>query len=180
MLRGSARSIAGFHIRDALAEISVRETGLLGRFGGHAMAAGLALDPSQLERFTRAFARLAAERLDAAALRAEVWSDGELARDEITRDLAEQLRLAGPWGQGFPEPVFDGDFEVLESRVVGETHLKLRLRHCDGGEPLDAIEFGGWRGVRPPVRVHLVYQLDLDDWRDRRGVQLLIRQRLAA
>jgi single-stranded-DNA-specific exonuclease len=106
----------------------VRETGLLGRFGGHAMAAGLALDPSQLERFTRAFARLAAERLDAAALRAEVWSDGELARDEITRDLAEQLRLAGPWGQGFPEPVFDGEFEVLESRVVGETHLKLRLQ----------------------------------------------------
>lgn len=180
LLRGSARSIAGFHIRDALAEISVRETGLMGRFGGHAMAAGLALDPSQLERFTRAFARLAAERLDAAALRAEVWSDGELARDEITRDLAEQLRLAGPWGQGFPEPVFDGEFEVLESRVVGETHLKLRLRHADGGDALDAIEFGGWRGVRPEGRQRLVYQLDLDDWRDRRGVQLLVRQRQPA
>ena len=180
LLRGSARSIAGFHIRDALADVAARNPGLMGRFGGHAMAAGLALEPANLDRFTREFATLATERIDAATLRAELWSDGELARSDITRDLAEQLRLAGPWGQGFPEPVFDGEFEVLESRVVGETHLKLRLRHRDGGEPLDAIEFGGWRGERPQSRLHLAYQLDLDDWRDRRGVQLLIRQRAPA
>jgi single-stranded-DNA-specific exonuclease len=177
LLRGSGRSIPGFHIRDALAEIAARQPDLLGRFGGHAMAAGLALPPESLARFTEAFAAVARERIDAAALQAELWSDGALARSELTRELAEQLRLAGPWGQAFPEPVFDGEFTVQEWRVVGETHLKLRLRHADGGEPLEAIEFGGWRGEAPAERLHLAYQLDLDDWRDRRGVQLLVRNR---
>ena len=179
LLRGSARSIAGFHIRDALADIAAREPGLLGRFGGHAMAAGLSLPPENYERFAQAFAKLATARIDAAALRAELWSDGSLARGDIARGLAEQLRLAGPWGQAFPEPVFDDEFELEGWRVVGETHLKLRLRHADGGEPLDAIEFGGWRGEPPAKRLRLVYQLDLDDWRDRRGVQLLVRHRVA-
>ncbi len=178
-LRGSARSIAGFHMRDALADVAAHAPGLLGRFGGHAMAAGLSLAQSNYDAFSNAFAQLAAQRLDAAALRAELWSDGALGRGEIDRDLAEQLRLAGPWGQGFPEPVFDDEFELDSWRVVGETHLKLRLRHRDGGEPLDAIEFGGWRGEAPSRRLHLVYQLDLDDWRDRRGVQLLVRHRVA-
>ena len=178
LLRGSARSIAGFHIRDALAEISARNPDLLGRFGGHAMAAGLALPAGHLQRFTEAFTALARERIDAAALQAELWSDGALSRADVTRDLAEQLRLAGPWGQAFPEPVFDGEFDVQEWRIVGETHLKLRLRHSDGGEPLDAIEFGGWRGTPPGTRLRFAYQLDLDDWRDRRGVQLLVRHRL--
>jgi single-stranded-DNA-specific exonuclease len=150
---------------------------LLGRFGGHAMAAGLALDPAHLERFSDAFCQLASERIDAAALQAELWSDGELARSEITRELAELLRLAGPWGQGFPEPLFDGEFAVQEWRIVGESHLKLRLRHATGGEPLDAIHFDGWRGEAPGARLRLAYQLDLDDWRDRRGVQLLVRHR---
>lgn len=179
LLRGSARSIAGFHIRDALADIAAREPGLLGRFGGHAMAAGLSLPPENYERFSQAFAALATNRIDAAALRAELWSDGGLARADIARALAEQLRMAGPWGQAFPEPVFDDEFELEGWRVVGETHLKLRLRHADGGEPLDAIEFGGWRGEPPAKRLRLVYQLDLDDWRDRRGVQLLVRHRVA-
>lgn len=180
LLRGSARSIAGFHIRDALADLSTRHPGLIGRFGGHAMAAGLSLAPAALDRFIDAFATLAQERIDATTLQAELWSDGELARADITRDLAEQLRLAGPWGQGFPEPMFDGEFQVLESRVVGETHLKLRLLHRDGGDALEAIEFGGWRGERPAARLHLAYQLDLDDWRERRGVQLLVRHRQPA
>jgi single-stranded-DNA-specific exonuclease len=180
LLRGSARSIAGFHIRDALADLAAREPGLLGRFGGHAMAAGLSLPPAHYERFAAAFAALAQERIDASALRAELWSDGELGRVQIDRALAEQLRLAGPWGQAFPEPVFDGEFELESWRVVGEAHLKLRLRHADGGAPLDAIEFGGWRGDPPPPRLHVAYQLDLDDWRDRHGVQLLVRQRTPA
>jgi single-stranded-DNA-specific exonuclease len=180
LLRGSARSIAGFHVRDALADIAAREPGLIGRFGGHAMAAGLSLPRANYERFAAAFAALAEERIDAAALQAEIWSDGVLARGEIDRALAEQLRLAGPWGQAFPEPVFDGEFALDGWRVVGESHLKLRLRHADGGEPLDAIEFGGWRGEAPAARMHLAYQLDLDDWRDRRGVQLLVRQRTPA
>jgi single-stranded-DNA-specific exonuclease len=178
-LRGSARSIAGFHMRDALADVAAAEPGLLARFGGHAMAAGLTLAAAHYERFAQAFARLAAQRLDAQALQAELWSDGVLSRAEIDRALAEQLRLAGPWGQGFPEPVFDDEFELESWRVVGESHLKLRLRHRDGGEPLDAIEFGGWRGEPPAPRLHLAYQLDLDDWRDRQGVQLLVRYRVA-
>lgn len=179
-LRGSARSIAGFHLRDALADLAAAEPGLLKRFGGHAMAAGLTLAASDYERFATAFAVQAERRLDAQLLQAEVWSDGELARADIDRALAEQLRLAGPWGQGFPEPVFDDHFELESWRVVGETHLKLRLRHRDGGTPLDAIEFGGWRSESPPRRLHLAYQLDLDDWRDREGVQLLVRWRAPA
>jgi single-stranded-DNA-specific exonuclease len=177
MLRGSARSIAGFHIRDALADLSAQHPELLGRFGGHAMAAGLSLSPSNFDAFRAAFGALAAARIDATMLQAELWSDGELARSEITRELAEQLRLAGPWGQGFPEPLFDGEFAVQEWRLVGESHLKLRLRHPGGGEPIDAIQFDGWRGEAPGARLHLAYQLELDDWRDRRGVQLLVRHR---
>jgi single-stranded-DNA-specific exonuclease len=180
LLRGSARSIAGFHIRDALAELSTRHPDLMGRFGGHAMAAGLALPVGHLQRFAELFTSLACERIDAASLQSEVWSDGALSRVDITREVAEQLRLAGPWGQGFPEPLFDGEFAVQDWRVVGETHLKLRLCHSEGGEALEAIEFGGWRGEPPGARLHLVYQLDLDDWRERRGVQLLVRHRRAA
>jgi single-stranded-DNA-specific exonuclease len=180
LLRGSARSIPGFHVRDALADMSAQAPDLIGRFGGHAMAAGLSLAPENLDRFTAAFVALAQARIDAAALDAELWSDGPLARAEICRVLAEQLRLAGPWGQGFPEPLFDGEFAVESWRVVGESHLKLRLLHPEGGEPLDAIEFGGWRGEPPPTRLNLAYQLDLDDWRDRRGVQLLVRHRAPA
>ena len=180
LLRGSARSIRGFNIRDALADIAAREPDLIARFGGHAMAAGLSLDPTHLARFTAAFDRIARAQLDAAMLQAEVWSDGALSRADLCRPLAEQLRFAGPWGQGFPEPVFDDVFEVESFRIVGEKHLKLRLFHRDGGELLDAIQFDGWRGEAPPTQVHLAYQLDLDDWRDRQGIQLLVRLRLPA
>ncbi|MBB5208256.1 single-stranded-DNA-specific exonuclease RecJ [Chiayiivirga flava] len=180
LLRGSARSIRGFHIRDALADLAAADPDLIVRFGGHAMAAGLTLAPSQLPRFTTAFDALAAHRLDAAALQAELWTDGALDRGDLCRALAEDLRYAGPWGQGFPEPVFDDEFTVESWKTVGTAHLKLTLRHRDGGEPLDAIEFDGWRGDPPPARVHLAYQLELDDWRDRHGVQLLVRLRLPA
>lgn len=180
LLRGSARSIRGFNIRDALAELSAADPDLIVRFGGHAMAAGLSLAPARLAAFTAAFDALAARQLDAAALQSELWTDGALDRGDLCRALAEDLRYAGPWGQGFPEPVFDDEFAVESWAPVGSTHLKLRLRHRDGGEPLDAIEFDGWRGEAPTPRVHLAYQLELDDWRDRRGVQLLVRLRLPA
>ena len=177
LLRGSARSITGFHMRDALADLASADPDLIVRFGGHAMAAGLSLDPANLSRFGDAFEALARDRLDPATLQAELWSDGPLSRAEIGRELAEQLRYAGPWGQGFPEPLFDDEFAVEDWRVVGEAHLKLRLRHADGGDALDAIHFDGWRGEAPATRVRLAYQLELDDWRDRRGVQLLVRHR---
>lgn len=177
-LRGSARSIAGFHVRDALAAVDAANPGLITRFGGHAMAAGLSLPAVHLERFRAAFEAQAAISIDPATLCAECWSDGEIAEHERSRDLAEALRAAGPWGQGFAEPQFDGRFEVRQWRVVGERHLKLQLATPDGGQPVDAIHFDGWSGAPPPERIRAVYHLELDDFRERCGVQLRLRHAL--
>lgn len=179
-LKGSARSIPGLHIRDALAAVDARHPGLVGRFGGHAMAAGLSLPAAHFEHFREALLREVSARLTPEQLQSELYSDGELAPDELGRPLAEQLRLAGPWGQGFPEPVFDGVFKVLQARPVAARHLKLSLLPERGGAPLSAIQFGGWTGEPPPARIHAAYQLDLDDWGGRRGVQLLVRHWLPA
>jgi len=179
-LRGSARSIPGFHIRDALAAIDASQPGLVQRFGGHAMAAGLSLDAGALPAFREAFHRHAAAMLDADLLQEEVLSDGELQPGELDRAHAEALRGAGPWGQGFPEPLFDGEFDVLDWRVVGEKHLKFSLRLAGHGVPLNAIHFNGWRDQPPPGRIVAAYQLDTDDWQNRRGIQLLVRHWQAA
>lgn len=179
VLRGSARSIPGLHIRDALALVAARHPGLIDRFGGHAMAAGMSLQAAALETFRQAFARCCAGMLTPEMLRAELLSDGELQPDEFCRGSAEALRAAGPWGQGFPEPLFDGRFEVLGWRIVGKRHLKLNLRAPDRPEPLNAIHFGG-AGQSPPLHIHACYQLDVDDYQDRRGVQLVIRHWEAA
>jgi single-stranded-DNA-specific exonuclease len=176
LLRGSARSIPGFHIRDALAAVDARHPGLIERFGGHAMAAGLSLRLEQLAAFRLAFCAHARASLAPELLKAELPSDGPLALPEIGRELAETLQLAGPWGQGFAEPLFDNVFVVREWRVLGERHLKLQLEHEDGGLPISAIHFGGWTGNPPPARIHAAYQLELDDYRGRGGVQLLVRQ----
>ncbi len=175
LLRGSARSIPGFHIRDALADISARHPGLIERFGGHAMAAGLSLAPEKLEAFRTAFLDHAQRQLDASLLRAELRTDGALNPADMTRALAELLRDGGPWGQGFPEPVFDDEFTVENWRRVGQNHLKLQLRHAQANAPIDAIWFGGWQGQPPPPRVHAAYQFKVDDFRDRGGVQLMIQ-----
>jgi single-stranded-DNA-specific exonuclease len=174
-LRGSARSIAGFHMRDALAEVAARHPGLIERFGGHAMAAGLSLPLACLPDFERAFAQCAARGLTPELLQAEILSDGELASGEFDRRHAELLRDAGPWGQGFPEPQFDGEFDVLATRVVGERHLKLELGHA--GRRLNAIHFGGWEGVAPTGRVRVAYRLEPDDYRGGDAVQLVIVHR---
>ncbi|MBS7455926.1 single-stranded-DNA-specific exonuclease RecJ [Coralloluteibacterium stylophorae] len=174
-LRGSARSIPGFHIRDALAAVDAAHPGLIPRFGGHAMAAGLTLPLAHLERFGAAFQAEVERGLDAELLEQELASDGPLAADDFCRELAELLRAAGPWGQGFPEPVFDNAFEVLDCRELsGGRHLRLRLRASDGGPVLSAIRFG-WDGVPPPARIHAAYQLEPDDFRERRDIQLLLR-----
>lgn len=175
LLRGSARSIPGFHIRDALAAVDACCPGLIERFGGHAMAAGLSLPENRLAEFRTAFAAQAQAHLGPELLLAECWSDGPLAPAQFDRDLAEQLRLAGPWGQAFPEPVFDNVFAVVEWRVLGGRHLKLALRPAEGGPVLSAVQFGGWHGEAPPARMHVAYQLEPDDYRGRRAVQLLIR-----
>ena len=179
-LKGSARSIPGLHLRDALATVDARHPGLIERFGGHAMAAGLSLGAGQLPAFRQAMETVVAGLVDPARLRAELASDGELDAGDFSRDLADQLRLAGPWGQGFPEPVFDGCFRVQSWRRVGERHLKLELAPDAGGAKLSAIHFGGWTGTSPPPRVQLAYQLEPDDWNGRRGVQLLVRHLVPA
>ncbi|MEN1956530.1 single-stranded-DNA-specific exonuclease RecJ [Luteimonas changyuni] len=179
-LRGSARSIPGFHVRDALAAVDARHPGLIERFGGHAMAAGLSLDARNLGAFEAAFLAHAEATLDAATLEATIDSDGALAPAEFDRAHAEALRDGGPWGQGFPEPLFDGEFEVLEWRVVGERHLKLGLR-CEGTRtPLAAIHFGGWRNEPPPSRLHLAYRLAPDDYRGGDAIQLIVEHATAA
>ena len=173
-LRGSARSIPGFHVRDALAALDAAHPGLIERFGGHAMAAGLSLPGAHLDAFREAWHAHAAAHLDPALLQAELLTDGELLPPEFDRAHAELLRDAGPWGQGFPEPLFDGEFEVLDARAVGGRHLKLVLRHPGLREPLQAIRFGGWSGERTPGRVRLAYRLAPDDYRGGQAVQLLV------
>ena len=173
-LRGSARSIPGFHIRDALAAVDVAHPGLIERFGGHAMAAGLTLRAGDLARFEEAFCAHALASLDDAMLQSIIDSDGELAPGEFDRFHAEALRDGGPWGQAFPEPVFDGEFELVDWRRVGERHLRMRLRLAGRSGPLKAIHFGGWRESAPPPRLRLAYRLATDDWRDARDIQLVV------
>ncbi|TXH73869.1 MAG: single-stranded-DNA-specific exonuclease RecJ [Lysobacteraceae bacterium] len=178
LLRGSARSISGFHIRDVLAAIDIRHPGLIEKFGGHAMAAGLSLRASALPRFRAAFEAQAGDMLSPELLEDVVLSDGELAAEECRIDNALALRDGGPWGQGFPEPVFDGAFEVREWRVVGERHLRLDLIRLDDARArVAAIHFGGWDGTPPSGQVRIAYRLQPDDWRGGGAVQLVIVHR---
>jgi single-stranded-DNA-specific exonuclease len=172
-LRGSARSIAGFHLRDALAEVDARCPGLIGRFGGHAMAAGMSLALAHLERFAAEFDAVARSRLDADLLEHVLWSDGELDPRDLCLEVATVLRYAGPWGQAFPEPVFDNVFRVESWRVVGEQHLKLRLLLDGCAERFEAILFGAGNVV-PTPRVRAAYRLDVDEWRGMPRLQLLL------
>jgi len=174
MLRGSARSIPGFHVRDALAAVDARHPGLIDKFGGHAMAAGMSLPLERLDAFRRAFEQQVTATLDPALLQQQLLSDGELSAAELDFQHAEALRLAGPWGQGFPEPLFDGHFEVLKWRVLKERHLKLELRLPGMATPLNAIHFGGWTGNDPGRHVHLAYRLVSDDYRGGGAIQLIV------
>lgn len=174
-LRGSARSIPGFHIRDALADVAARHPGLVERFGGHAMAAGLSLRADRFDVFRDAFQAVVAATLPPELLAAEVLSDGALEADDFVRANAEALRDGGPWGQGFPEPQFDGEFDVLGWRVLGERHLKLELG--GPGMRLNAIHFGGWDGAQPPPRVRIAYRLEPDDYRGGDAIQLVVVHR---
>jgi single-stranded-DNA-specific exonuclease len=173
-LRGSARSIAGFHIRDALALVNAGHPGLIDKFGGHAMAAGLSLPHARLEAFQQAFVAVVEASMDPEALQQLLMSDGELAPAELDFQHAEALRLAGPWGQGFPEPLFDGHFQVARWQVLKEKHLKLSLRVPGRAEPISAIHFSGWRGNAPANHVHIAYRLVSDDYRGGGAIQLII------
>ena len=168
-LRGSARSVPELHIRDALDAVAGRHPGLLVKFGGHAMAAGLSIRRVHYEHFAKAFDRVVRERLPAAALEARVETDGQLSSSEITLENAVRLADAGPWGQAFPEPSFHGEFEIVNQRVVGETHLKLVLR--SGGRLVDAIAFNQ-APLAGAKRLQTVYRLDINDYGGAPTVQL--------
>lgn len=176
-LKGSGRSVHGLHMRDVLERLDTLYPGLMLKFGGHAMAAGLSLDEARFDEFRHRFAELVNERMDASLLQGDIWSDGALSGQEMTLDVADMLRNAGPWGQMFPEPLFDGQFRVLQQRLVGERHLKLMLEPLGGGPLLDGIAFNIDPTFWPDssVReVELVYKLDVNVFRGNRTVQLLI------
>ncbi len=173
-LKGSARSIPGLHIRDALDAIAARHPGLLSKFGGHAMAAGLSLSREQFTRFQDAFAEEAQRQLSAEDFQARIESDGALSAAEMTLEMAALLRDAGPWGQSFPEPVFDDEFHLIQQRIVGERHLKLVVSEPASGHCLDVIAFNVDLEQWPTAsnRVHLAYRLDINEFRGQTSLQL--------
>ena len=168
-LRGSARSVPELHIRDALDAIASRHPGLLVKFGGHAMAAGLSIRRVHYEQFAEAFDREARNRLPPSALEARIETDGQLESRDITLANAELLADGGPWGQAFAEPMFHGEFDIVSQRVVGETHLRLVLKADE--KLVDAIAF-----QQPPLagagRLLGAYRLDVNDYGDLPTVQL--------
>jgi len=177
LLKGSGRSIQGLHMRDALERLDTLYPGMMLKFGGHAMAAGLSLEAARFEEFQQRFGDLVTEWLDPALLQGEVVSDGPLTPAEMTLEVAEMLRDAGPWGQMFPEPLFDGRFRLLQQRIVGERHLKVMVEPVGGGPLLDGIAFNVDTTIWPDngVReVSLAYKLDVNEFRGNRSVQLII------
>lgn len=180
-LKGSARSIHGVHIRDLLEEISTLHPGLIKKFGGHAMAAGLTIAEAMLDVFVQALNQVAKKYLTPELLTAVIYTDGELAAEHLTTDIAELLQQAGPWGQAFPEPVFEGRFKLVQQRLLSEKHLKMVLQASDG-KLLDAIWFNADNKSWPNAsvqQVQLAYQLDINDFRDQQNLQLLVRQMVA-
>ena len=176
-LKGSGRSIVGLHMRDALERLDTLYPDLIIKFGGHAMAAGLSLEASRFDEFQQRFGELITDWLDPALLQGEVVSDGPLSPGDMTIEIAEMLRDAGPWGQMFPEPLFDGRFRLLQQRIVGERHLKVMVEPVGGGPLLDGIAFNVdttcWpdNGVR---EVELAYKLDINEFRGNRSLQIII------
>lgn len=177
LLKGSGRSVPGFHIRDALSVVAAQHPDLIAKYGGHAMAAGLTLPAANFEVFSQAFDEEVRRQLREEDLTGRLLSDGSLAVEEFHLELARALRNAGPWGQHFPEPLFHGVFQLVEQRVVGERHLKVVLKTECGSVKLDGIAFGIDREVwpNPTIRwVELAYKLDLNEFRGNETVQLMI------
>ncbi len=177
VLKGSARSVPGFHIRDALDAVAAKHPGLISKFGGHAMAAGLSLPSINFPAFAEAFDQEVRRQLVEDDLTGRLLSDGTLSIEEYNLELARALRNAGPWGQHFPEPLFHGIFQVVQQRLVGERHLKMVLKTECGGQTLDAIAFNIDREQwpNPTVRwVELAYKLDVNEYKGNETVQLMV------
>ncbi|WP_417501015.1 single-stranded-DNA-specific exonuclease RecJ [Marinobacter sp.] len=175
-IKGSARSIPGLHIRDVLAVVDSRYPGVMHKYGGHAMAAGMTLARRDLDTFSDAFDQAVRDTLTAADLEAAITTDGPLSSDELSLETAALLKRAGPWGQHFPEPLFDGEFRVVSQRIVGENHLKLVLQPVDGSGIIDGIAFNTGPEVPDYTRTgaRVVYKPDANTFRGRTNLQLLV------
>ncbi len=176
-LKGSCRSIAGFHLRDALAAVDAQNPGLIIKFGGHAMAAGLSIQAEHFEAFETALNAHATQYLPDSLLAQEWRSDGELSAQQLQLNQAFVLQQAGPWGQGFEEPTFHGRFLLVQQRIVGEKHLKLVLAHSQTSELVDAIYFNIDITIWPTKaeQADLVYRLDINEFRGRQSLQLMVQ-----
>lgn len=178
LLKGSARSIPGLHMRDALDEVDKAVPGLIKKFGGHAMAAGMTIEASGFAEFARQFDRVCRRHLDEASLKEQIETDGSLDTADYSLELAQQLKWSGPWGQQFPEPVFSGVFRIVQQRIVGERHLKLVLQPDGSNMVLDAIWFNidvkSWPNHQAD-QVEAVFQLDVNEYRGRQSVQLMVK-----
>lgn len=178
-IKGSARSIKGLHMRDLLELVNSRHPGLICKFGGHAMAAGLTLKSGGFATFAKAYDDAVREQLKPEQLTGELWSDGELTPTELTLEIAQLLRNAGPWGQSFEEPLFDGYFKIIQQRIVGERHLKLVLETPCGTVMLDAIAFNVDLHTWPDATIQharIVYKLDVNEYRGNFTLQLMVEQ----
>ena len=177
MLKGSARSIPGLHIRDVLERVYSQHPDLILKFGGHAMAAGLSIQESRFDDFRQIFNQTVSELLAEDQLQGTIWTDGELNANLLNLATAETLRQGGPWGQAFPEPLFDGEFKILQQRLVGEKHLKMMVEPKLGGPLLDAIAFNIDTRYYPDLSIktaRFAYKLDINEFRGNRDLQLLV------
>ena len=174
-LKGSARSVAGIHIRDAIALVDARHPGLIDRFGGHAMAAGLSLPEAHLSVFAEAFNQSVQQQTGGVLTTPTIETDGALSQQDLSLEFAEQIRYAAPWGQHFPAPLFDGRFHLRTHNIVGEKHLKMRLSPVDAEHlTLDAIAFNEMGEHLYGDNVDIVYKLDVNEFRGKQRLQLLI------
>jgi len=174
-IRGSGRSVQGVHIRDVIDTIATQHPGMVTYFGGHAMAAGLTIPRSQFEAFQQAFDEEIRKYLSADDLQGIIFSDGTLSGTDFNLDLAKQLKMLTPWGHNFPEPIFDGEFELVARRVLKNKHLKMQVRPLDGGPQLDVIAFNTVDTSWPPnvSRLKMAYKLDVNVFRGLTNLQLM-------
>lgn len=175
-LKGSGRSIKGLHIRDALDNVATKHPQLISKFGGHAMAAGLTIAEADYELFSNAFDEEVSRHLCEDDLQGIVMSDGELLDSEFSMNTAEELRYAGPWGQAFQEPVFDGLFNIINKRIVAEKHLKLSLQPVDSSLEIDAIAFNATDEEWPEhtLQANVAFRLDVNVFRGNKSLQLMV------
>jgi single-stranded-DNA-specific exonuclease len=183
-LKGSGRSIEGIHMRDLLARVDSLAPNLIEKFGGHAMAAGLSLKKSKFNTFQKVAEQAITEMTEGFNWQQQLLTDGQLQAEDFTQQFAEQLKELTPWGQAFPEPVFEGEFEIVEARQVGDSHVKMKLKPTSGnlasGQILDAICFAYLRdhSKLPSGIVKAIYRLDINEFRGDKSLQLMVQELL--